>query len=41
MNHADLSQMSKKETSYEISESKQCLLNHGINAASFAYPFNG
>jgi peptidoglycan/xylan/chitin deacetylase (PgdA/CDA1 family) len=41
MNHADLSQTSKKETSYEISESKQCLLNHGINATSFAYPFNG
>jgi peptidoglycan/xylan/chitin deacetylase (PgdA/CDA1 family) len=32
MNHDDLSQTSKKETSYEISESKQCLLNHGINA---------
>ncbi len=41
MNHADVSQTSKKETSYEISESKQCLLNHGINATSFAYPFNG
>ena len=40
MNHADLSQTSKKETSYEISESKQCLLNHGINATSFAYPYN-
>ncbi len=41
MNHADLSQTSKKETSYEIGESKKCLLDHGINATSFAYPFNG
>jgi hypothetical protein len=41
MNHADLSQTSKKETRYEIAESKQCLLNHGINPTSFAYPFNG
>jgi peptidoglycan/xylan/chitin deacetylase (PgdA/CDA1 family) len=41
MNHADLSQTSKKETQYEIGESKQCLLNHGINPTSFAYPFNG
>jgi peptidoglycan/xylan/chitin deacetylase (PgdA/CDA1 family) len=41
MNHADLSQTSKKETQYEIGESKQCLLNHGINTTSFAYPFNG
>ncbi len=41
MNHADLSQTSKKETQYEIAESKQCLLNHGINPTSFAYPFNG
>jgi peptidoglycan/xylan/chitin deacetylase (PgdA/CDA1 family) len=41
MNHADLSQTSKKETQYEIGESKQCLLDHGINATSFAYPFNG
>jgi peptidoglycan/xylan/chitin deacetylase (PgdA/CDA1 family) len=41
MNHADLSQTSKKETQYEIGESKQCLLNHGINPTNFAYPFNG
>jgi peptidoglycan/xylan/chitin deacetylase (PgdA/CDA1 family) len=41
MNHADLSQTSKKETLYEIGESKQCLLNHGINPTNFAYPFNG
>ena len=41
MTHADLSQTSKKETSYEIGESKHCLLDHGINATSFAYPFNG
>jgi peptidoglycan/xylan/chitin deacetylase (PgdA/CDA1 family) len=41
MNHADLSKTSKKETQYEIGDSKQCLLDHGINNPSFAYPFNG
>jgi peptidoglycan/xylan/chitin deacetylase (PgdA/CDA1 family) len=42
MNHADLSKTSKKETEYEIGDSKQCLLDHGINNnPSFAYPFNG
>jgi peptidoglycan/xylan/chitin deacetylase (PgdA/CDA1 family) len=41
MNHADLSKTSKKETQYEVGESKQCLLDHGINTTSFAYPFNG
>ena len=41
MNHEDLSKTSKKETQYEIGESKQCFLDHGINTTSFAYPFNG
>jgi peptidoglycan/xylan/chitin deacetylase (PgdA/CDA1 family) len=42
MNHVDLSKTSKKETQYEIGESKQCFLDHGINnITSFAYPFNG
>jgi peptidoglycan/xylan/chitin deacetylase (PgdA/CDA1 family) len=41
MNHVDLSKTSKKETQYEIGESKQCFLDHGINTTSFAYPFNG
>jgi peptidoglycan/xylan/chitin deacetylase (PgdA/CDA1 family) len=40
MNHADLSKTSKKETEFEIADSKQCLLDHGINTTSFAYPFN-
>jgi peptidoglycan/xylan/chitin deacetylase (PgdA/CDA1 family) len=42
MNHVDLSKTSKKETEFEVGESKQCLLDHGINnISSFAYPFNG
>jgi peptidoglycan/xylan/chitin deacetylase (PgdA/CDA1 family) len=41
MNHNDLTKMSKKELEYEIGQSKQCLLDHGINnVTSFAYPFN-
>ena len=40
MNHVDLSKTSKKETQFEIGDSKQCLLDHGINTTSFAYPFN-
>ena len=42
MNHKDLSQMSKKMLNFEVGQSKQCLLDHGINnTTSFAYPFNG
>jgi peptidoglycan/xylan/chitin deacetylase (PgdA/CDA1 family) len=42
MNHKDLSQMSKKMVNFEVGESKQCLLDQGINnTTSFAYPFNG
>jgi peptidoglycan/xylan/chitin deacetylase (PgdA/CDA1 family) len=42
MDHKDLSQMSKKMVNFEVGDSKQCLLNHGINnITSFAYPFNG
>jgi peptidoglycan/xylan/chitin deacetylase (PgdA/CDA1 family) len=41
MNHADLTKTSKKETEFEVGGSKQCLLDHGINTTSFAYPFNG
>jgi peptidoglycan/xylan/chitin deacetylase (PgdA/CDA1 family) len=42
MNHKDLSQLSKKMVNFEVGESKQCLLDHGINnISSFAYPFNG
>jgi peptidoglycan/xylan/chitin deacetylase (PgdA/CDA1 family) len=42
MNHKDLSQMSDKMVDFEVGQSKQCLLDHGINnPTSFAYPFNG
>jgi peptidoglycan/xylan/chitin deacetylase (PgdA/CDA1 family) len=40
MDHKDLSQMSKKMVDFEVGDSKQCLLDHGINPTSFAYPFN-
>lgn len=41
MNHDDLSELSIQEVEFEVAESKQCLLDHGINPKSFAYPFNG
>jgi len=42
MDHKDLSQLSNKMVNFEVGESKQCLLDHGINnITSFAYPFNG
>ncbi len=40
MNHEDLKGLSDSEIEYEIGESKQCLLNQGINASTFAYPFS-
>ena len=41
MDHKDLSQMSEKMVNFEVGQSKQCLLDHGINnPTSFAYPFN-
>ena len=40
MNHAHLQQLSKKGESFEIARSKKCFEDHGINATSFAYPFN-
>src|ERR687889_713099 len=41
MDHKDLSQMSEKMVNFEVGQSKQCLLDHGINnITSFAYPFN-
>ena len=39
MNHTHLSNLSDVELQYEIGQSKQCLLNHGINSTVFAYPF--
>ena len=40
MDHASLSDSSKKNLQYQIGQSKECLQEHGINAISFAYPFN-
>ncbi len=40
MNHANLSDSSKKSLEYQIGRSKECLQQHGINATSFAYPFD-
>ena len=41
MNHKDLSELSKKMVNFEVGESKQCLLDHGITTSIFAYPYNG
>jgi peptidoglycan/xylan/chitin deacetylase (PgdA/CDA1 family) len=40
MNHDNLSDSSKKSLEYQIGMSKECLQEHGINATSFAYPFD-
>ncbi|MDR4491622.1 MAG: polysaccharide deacetylase family protein [Candidatus Nitrosocosmicus sp.] len=40
MNHKDLEGLSNSEIEYEIGGSKKCLLDHGINATTFAYPFS-
>jgi hypothetical protein len=40
MNHVHLSNLSKKHIEYEVGQSKKCLGDHGIEATSFAYPFN-
>jgi peptidoglycan/xylan/chitin deacetylase (PgdA/CDA1 family) len=40
MNHLHLSNLSKKDIKYEVGHSKKCLHDHGIEATSFAYPFN-
>jgi peptidoglycan/xylan/chitin deacetylase (PgdA/CDA1 family) len=40
MNHDNLSDSSKKSLEYQIGKSKDCLQEHGINATSFAYPFD-
>jgi peptidoglycan/xylan/chitin deacetylase (PgdA/CDA1 family) len=39
MNHHDLTQIPPYRIDYEVGMSKQCLLSHGINVTSFAYPF--
>ena len=40
MNHDNLSDSSKNSLEYQIGKSKDCLQEHGINATSFAYPFD-
>jgi peptidoglycan/xylan/chitin deacetylase (PgdA/CDA1 family) len=40
MSHANLDLLSEKGMEYEIGDSKQCLLDQGINPISFAYPIN-
>lgn len=40
LSHVNLAEKSNEDTEYEIAESKECLLDHGINVSSFAYPFN-
>jgi hypothetical protein len=39
MTHPHLNKLSPVELEYEIGQSKQCLLDHGINSTVFAYPF--
>ncbi|MDQ4012381.1 MAG: polysaccharide deacetylase family protein [Thermoproteota archaeon] len=41
MNHDDLSTLPPEKVQYEVTQSKQCLLDQGIEPKSFAYPFNG
>jgi peptidoglycan/xylan/chitin deacetylase (PgdA/CDA1 family) len=41
MNHYDLSKLPSQKVEYEVAQSKQCLLDQGINPKSFTYPFNG
>jgi peptidoglycan/xylan/chitin deacetylase (PgdA/CDA1 family) len=40
MNHIDLDSLSTRELDYEIGQSKQCLVDHGIDTNIFAYPYN-
>jgi hypothetical protein len=34
----NLAEKSNEDTEYEIAESKECLLDHGINVSSFGQP---
>jgi peptidoglycan/xylan/chitin deacetylase (PgdA/CDA1 family) len=36
MSHTDLAKMSEQMVNFEVGQSKQCLLDHGINSTSFA-----
>jgi peptidoglycan/xylan/chitin deacetylase (PgdA/CDA1 family) len=39
VHHIHLDKLPKKDIEFELSGSKKCLQDHGINAKSFAYPF--
>ena len=39
MTHPNLNSLSQEQLDNEIGQSKQCLLNHGINATIFAYSY--
>lgn len=40
MNHPNLSNLSQKDIEFEVGQSKKCLMDHGINSTSFAYPYS-
>jgi Polysaccharide deacetylase len=40
MNHRQLTKLSNANLEYEVGQSKQCLVDHGMNATIFAYPFS-
>ncbi len=40
MTHPHLNKLSTADLDYEIGASRQCLLDHGINATIFAYPYS-
>ncbi len=40
MQNKDLNHLSAKNLEFEVGQSKQCLLNHGINTTFFAVPMN-
>jgi peptidoglycan/xylan/chitin deacetylase (PgdA/CDA1 family) len=40
MTHAHLNTLSTAELNYQISQSKQCFLNHGFTTPIFAYPYS-
>jgi hypothetical protein len=39
MNHPHLTKLSSAELNFEVGQSKQCLVDHGINPTIFAYPY--
>ena len=38
--HRDLNDLSAKDLEFEVGQSKQCLLDHGIKTSIFAVPKN-